>query len=154
MTKRISLGATLPNLLDQLIALNNDIKKASADAGLDPLLLELVKIRASQLNGCAFCLDMHVRDARRLGETEERVYLLSAWRETDRYTEQERAALALTDAITTLSETQDVPDDVYQQATTALTEQQYAVVGWAATVMNAFNRLNVTARTPVPRATR
>jgi AhpD family alkylhydroperoxidase len=151
MSNRIPLSKKAPELQKQLVALNNSIKKAAANAGLDPRLLELVKIRASQLNGCAFCLDMHVRDARELGETEERVYLLSAWRETDRYTEQERAALALTDAMTKLSETQDVPDDVYEQATSRLTEEQYLAVAWAVTTMNAFNRLNVTSRTPVPR---
>jgi AhpD family alkylhydroperoxidase len=149
MSTRISLKQ--PQLLKQLIELNNSVKKAAADAGLDPLVLELCKIRASQLNGCAFCLDMHVKDARKLGETEQRIYLLNAWRETDRYTEQERAALALTDAITKLPETQDVPDDVYEQATAALSEEQYTVVVWAVTVMNAFNRLNVTSRTPVPK---
>ncbi|GHF47861.1 AhpD family alkylhydroperoxidase [Amycolatopsis bartoniae] len=151
MSKRIPLSRSQPDLQKQLVELNNSVKKLAADAGLDPLVLELCKIRASQLNGCAFCLDMHVKDARKLGETEARVYLLSAWREADVYTEQERAALALTDAMTKLSETQDVPDDVYEQATAALSEQQYAAVAWAVTLMNAFNRLNVTSRTPVPR---
>jgi AhpD family alkylhydroperoxidase len=151
MTTRISLNRRQPELLKQLIELNNSVKKLAADAGLDPLVLELCKIRASQLNGCAFCLDMHIKDARKLGETEQRIYLLNAWRETDRYTEQERAALALTEAMTKLSETQEVPDAVYEQATAALSEQQYAAVGWAVTVMNAFNRLNVTSQTPVPR---
>lgn len=151
MSTRISLNRKRPELLKHLIELNNSIKKAAADAGLDPLVLELCKIRASQLNGCAFCLDMHVQDARKLGETEQRIYLLNAWRETDRYSAQERAALALTDAMTKLSETQDVPDDVYEQATAALTEEQYTVIGWAVTVMNAFNRLNVTSHTPVPK---
>jgi AhpD family alkylhydroperoxidase len=78
--------------------------------------------RVGVLNGCAFCLDMHTRGARKLGETERRIYLLGAWRETDLYSEQERAALALTDAMTRLSETQDVPDDVYEQAAGAFTE--------------------------------
>lgn len=149
MTKRIALKQ--PDLLKQLIELNNSVRKLAADAGLDPLVLELCKIRASQLNGCAFCLDMHIKDARKLGETEQRIYLLNAWRETDRYTDQERAALALTEAMTKLSETQEVADAVYEQATAALSEQQYAAVAWAVTVMNAFNRLNVTSQTPVPR---
>lgn len=84
------------------------VEKAAADAGVDQRLIELVKIRASMLNGCAFYLDMHSRDARKLGESERRIALVSAWRETDLYSEQERAALALTDAMTRLSETQDV----------------------------------------------
>src|SRR5258708_21972050 len=83
---------------------------------LDQRLIELVKIRGSMLNGCSFCLDLHTRNARKLGETERRIYLLGAWRETNLYTEQERAALALTDAMTLLPETQDVPDEVYAQA--------------------------------------
>lgn len=151
MTTRISLGRSQPGLRDQLIELNNAVTKLAADAGLDPLVLELAKIRTSQLNGCAFCLDMHIKDARRLGETEQRIHLLTAWRETDRYTEQERAALALTEALTKLSDTQEVPDAVYEQATAVFSEAQYAAVAWAVTVMNAFNRINVTSRTPVPR---
>ncbi len=85
-----------------------------------------------------------------LGETERRIYLLSAWREAGLYTEQERAALALTDAMTRLSETQDVPDVVYTQAAGAFTADQYRAVAWAITVINAFNRLSVTSRKPPP----
>ncbi|KAA9155772.1 carboxymuconolactone decarboxylase family protein [Amycolatopsis acidicola] len=150
MTKRISLSNTRPAWLKGVIAINDDLKTAAADAGLDPKLLELLKIRTSQLNGCAFCLDMHVKDARKIGETEQRIYLLNAWREAGVYTEQEEAALALADAMTKLSETQDVPEDVYQRATAAFTEEQYTVIAWAITIMNTFNRLNVTSHTPVP----
>src|SRR5258708_3495117 len=100
----------------QLLQLHTLVEKAAADAGLDQWLIELVKIRGSMLNGCSFCLDLHTRNARKLGETERRIYLLGAWRETNLYTEQERAALALTDAMTLLPETQDVPDEVYAQA--------------------------------------
>ena len=144
------MGRGAPGLMKQLIALNSSIEKEAANVGLDQRILELVKIRASQLNGCAFCLDMHVRDARKLGESERRIYLLNAWREVDDYNEQERAVLALCDSMTRLSETQDVPDEVYEQALAVFTEDQYRVVGWGITVMNAFNRLNVTSRTPVP----
>src|SRR5208282_3629196 len=118
--------------------------------GVDQRLIELVKIRASMLNGCSFCLDMHARDARKLGESERRIYLLGAWRETSLYTAQERAALALTEAMTRLSETQDVPDQVYDQAVRVFTEAQYRVVAWAITVINAFNRLSVTSRKALP----
>jgi AhpD family alkylhydroperoxidase len=151
MTHRIPIRTVAPALHRQLVELNDSVMKAGADAGLDHRLLELVKIRTSQLNGCAFCLDMHVRDAREIGESERRISLLAAWRETDDYTEQERAALALAEAVTKIGQTQHVPDDVYGEAVRVFTEQQYAVVLWAATVMNAFNRLNVTSRTPVPR---
>lgn len=152
MSERIRLSRVRPDLTKQLIELNDSIKKAAADAGVDPRLLELLKIRTSQLNGCAFCLDMHVRDARKMGETERRIYLLNAWREAgDDYSEQDRAALALAEAITKLDQTQDVPDDVYHEAVRVFTEEQFTVLAWAVTVMNAFNRLNVTSRTPVPR---
>lgn len=150
MTDRIQLADALPALYKHQLAMNTAVKKAAADAGLDARLLELVKVRASQLNGCAFCLDMHAALARELGEAERRLYLLGTWREAGVYTDAERAALALTDAITTLSDTQDVPDDVYAQATAAFTEEQYAVVAWAIAVINTFNRINVTSRKPVP----
>jgi alkylhydroperoxidase family enzyme len=102
------------------------------------------------LNGCAFCLDMHARDARKLGESERRIYLLGAWWETELYSGQERAALALTDAMTRLSQTQDVSDEIYERAVSVFTEEQYRVVAWAITVINAFNRLGVTSRKPLP----
>lgn len=147
---RIPFGQVVPDAYKQLAALQRTVEKAAADAGLDARLLELVKTRASQINGCAFCIDMHTRDARKLGESERRLYLLNAWRETDLYTEQERAALALTEAMTTLPAHQDVPDDVYAQATAAFTEEQYAAVAWAVTLINSWNRVAVTSRTPLP----
>ncbi|WP_027947357.1 carboxymuconolactone decarboxylase family protein [Amycolatopsis taiwanensis] len=150
MSKRIRLGTVMPEQHKRLVELHHSVQKAAADAGLDPLLIELVKNRVSQINGCAFCLDMHVREARQLGETDRRIYLLPVWRESPDYSEQERAALALAEAITGIATTQDVPDDVYDEAIRVFTEQQYGVIVWAATVMNAFNRLNVTSRTPVP----
>jgi AhpD family alkylhydroperoxidase len=150
VTKRVSLGdrAWEPN--QQLRQLHTLVEQTAADAGLDQRLIELVKIRSSMLNGCAFCLDMHTRDARKLGETERRIYLLGAWREAGLYSEQERAALALTDAMTRLSETQDVPDEVYEQAVSVFTEDQYRAVAWTITVLNAFNRLGVTSRWKLP----
>jgi AhpD family alkylhydroperoxidase len=152
MTHRIRLGGVIPDLMKQLIELNNSVGKAAADAGVDPRLMELIKIRTSQLNGCAFCLDMHVRDARKAGETERRIYLLNAWRDAgDDYSEQDRAALALAEAMTRLAETQDVPDDVYDEAARVFTKEQLTAVAWAITVMNAFNRINVTSHAPVPR---
>jgi AhpD family alkylhydroperoxidase len=151
VSNRIQLSPKLPDAYQTLRSLHTQVEKAATDAGLDPKLVELVKIRASQLNGCAFCLDMHSRDARKLGESQRRIIMLSAWWETELYTEQERAALALTEAMTKLSEHQDVPDGVYQQATSVFSEEQYVAIGWAATVINAFNRLGVTSRKPLPR---
>ena len=151
MPGRIQLSGGNSELYQQLLGLHTMVEKAAADAGLDQRLIELVKIRASMLNGCAFCLDMHARDARKLGESERRIYLLGAWRETSLYTVQERAALALTEAMTRLPETQDIPDQVYDEAIRVFTEDQYRVVAWAITVINAFNRLGVTSRkAPAP----
>jgi AhpD family alkylhydroperoxidase len=150
VTKRISLGGRASEPNQQLHRLHTLVEKTAADAGLGRRLVLLIYIRSSMLNGCAFCLDMHTRDARKLGETERRIYLLGAWRETDLYSEQERAALALTDAMTLLPQTQDVPDEVYQQAVSVFTEDQYRAVAWTITVINAFNRLGVTSRWKLP----
>ena len=150
MPARIQLSGGNSELYQQLLRLHTMVEKAAAGAGLDQRLIELVKIRASMLNGCAFCLDMHARDARKLGESERRIYLLGAWRETSLYTAPERAALALTEAMTRLPETQDVPDQVYDEAIRVFTEEQYRVVAWAITVINAFNRLRVTSRKAPP----
>jgi AhpD family alkylhydroperoxidase len=149
MTQRIQLSERTSEPYQQLLRLHALVENAVTEAGLDQRLIELVKIRSSMLNGCAFCLDLHTRDARRLGETEQRLYLLSTWREADLYTEQERAALALTDAMTRLPDTQDVPDEVYAQAAGVFTEDQYRAVAWAITVINAFNRISVTSRRPL-----
>lgn len=150
VTKRIQLSDALPDAFQHLLAMHTAVEKAAADAGLDRGLIELVKIRASQLNGCAFCVDLHTRDARRLGESERRLYLLSAWWETELYTEQERAALALTEAMTRLPQHQDVPEDVYRRATEVFSQEQYVAVAWAATVINTWNRLGVTSHKPLP----
>ncbi len=152
MSQRIQLSGGTFEPYQQLLVLRRLVEKAAADAGLDPRLIELVKIRASMLNGCAFCLDRHTRDARSLGETERRIFLLGAWREAGLFTEQERAALALTDAMTLLPQAQEVPDEVYQQAVAAFTQTQYRAVAWAITMINAFNRLAVTSRKPLPAA--
>lgn len=150
MTKRIQLSQRTWEPYQQLLDRHALVEKAAADAGVDQRLIEMVKIRGSMLNGCSFCLDLHTRNARKLGETERRIYLLVAWRETDLYTEQERAALALTDAMTRLPETQDVPDEVYAQAVGVFTEDQYRAVAWTITMINTFNRLSVTSRKPLP----
>ncbi|HEX3778046.1 MAG TPA: carboxymuconolactone decarboxylase family protein [Pseudonocardiaceae bacterium] len=150
LNQRINLGKQLPAAYKELLAMHQSVTRAAVDAGIDPQLIELVKIRASQLNGCAFCLDMHSRDARQLGETERRLFVLAAWRETDLYTEQERAALALTEAMTNLPIDRDVPDEVYQQAAKAFSNEQLAVVAWAVTVINTFNRLGVFSRLALP----
>jgi AhpD family alkylhydroperoxidase len=150
LSERINLGVRLPVAYKHLIAMHQSVTKAAADAGIDPKLIELVKIRSSQLNGCAFCLDMHSRDAREHGESERRIFVLATWRETTLFTECERAALALAEAMATLSSNQDVPDEVYARAAKVFSDEQLAIVAWATTVINAFNRLGVFSRLALP----
>ncbi len=136
-----------PEVYKAMIALD-----AAAKKGLDPTLVELVKIRASQLNKCAFCLDMHIRDARGAGETEERIYLLSAWAEAEEYyTEKERAALALTEAVTVVTDG-FVPDEVYERAAAHFEEPELAQLIALITTINAWNRFGVTTRMTPGRA--
>ena len=122
------------------------LQRAVHESGLEPSLLELVKTRASKINGCAYCLDMHTKDARAGGETEQRLYALSAWRETPFYTDRERAALAWTEAVTLISETH-VPDEVYEQAREQFSEQELAYLTLAIIAINGWNRLAVSFRT-------
>jgi AhpD family alkylhydroperoxidase len=110
--------------------------------GLEAALLELIKMRASQINGCAYCLDMHSKDARAAGETEQRLYLLSAWRESPFYTSRERAALAWTEAVTLVSHTH-VPDDVYQLAREQFSEVELVNLTMAIIAINGWNRLEI-----------
>ncbi|GGR15202.1 alkyl hydroperoxide reductase AhpD [Streptomyces netropsis] len=118
----------------------------AARKGLDPTLIELVKIRASQLNHCAFCIDMHIKDARKAGMTEERIYLLNAWEEAaGYYTEKEQAAIALTEAVTVLTDG-FVPDAVYDRAAAQFEEQELAQLIALITTINAWNRIGVTTR--------
>jgi len=115
--------------------------------GLEPSLLELVKLRASQINGCAYCIDMHFKDACAAGETTQRLYLLDAWRETSLYSEQERAALAWTEAVTLIHE-DGAPDDVYEQVRKHFSEKQLAYLTLAVVTINSWNRLSISFRMP------
>jgi len=124
----------------------SQLERQVRESGLEAPLLELVKTRASQINGCAFCLDMHTKDARARGETEQRLYALSAWRETPFYTDRERAALAWTEAVTLIAETH-VPDDVYEQAREQFSEQELANLTLAIIAINGWNRLAISFRT-------
>jgi AhpD family alkylhydroperoxidase len=115
--------------------------------GVDPVIAELVKIRASQINRCAFCLDMHITDARKAGESDQRIFLLSAWEEAPGlYTDKERAALALTEAVTRLTDG-FVPDEVYDRAAAHFDEVELSRLVGAIVAINAWNRFNVTFRT-------
>jgi len=114
-------------------------------SGLDPKLLELVKMRASQLNGCAFCIDMHSKDARAHGETEQRLYLLDAWREAPFYSDRERAALEWTEAVTLVA-TSHVPDEVYERVRKQFDAEEIAKLTFAVVTINAWNRLAISFR--------
>jgi AhpD family alkylhydroperoxidase len=113
--------------------------------GLDHSLLELVKLRASQINGCAHCIDMHTKELRADGESEQRLYLLNAWEESPFYSDRERAALAWTEALTTLGS--GVPDEVYEQARAQFSEQELANLTLAIVAINGNNRVNIAFRT-------
>jgi AhpD family alkylhydroperoxidase len=114
-------------------------------SGLERSLLELVKIRASQINGCAYCINMHTTDARKLGESDERMHLLNAWREAPVFSERERAALAWVEAVTLVAE-DHVPDDVYQEARRQFSEKEIVDLTAAAVTINAWNRLAIAFR--------
>lgn len=141
MEPRFSHAELNPDLYRRMAALNSAVQ----NCGLDPQLLELINMRSSQINGCAYCLDMHSKDARAMGETEQRLYALNAWRETPFYTERERAALALTEAITLITDGH-VPDAVYEQARRVFDEKEVGQIVWSAAVINTWNRLAISAR--------
>ncbi len=140
-TTRIKLKKLSPDFYKAMIALDS-----AAAAGIDPPLAELVRIRASQLNGCAHCLDMHSKDARASGETEQRIYVLSAWRECPGlYTEKEQAALALTECVTLLA-SDGVPDDVYERAAAHFPDAELSQLLSLIVTINAWNRIAVSTR--------
>ena len=143
---RLKIYKTSPELYDAMMALSN-----AAAKDIDAELGELIKIRASQINHCAYCLDMHTRDARKHGVSKQKLDVLAAWAEADGlFTERERAALALTEAITELGDGH-VPDDVYARAAAVFTDRELGQVIAMAVTINAWNRINVTIRLEPPR---
>ena len=123
------------------------LEKYIASCGLDHKFVHLLKLRASQINGCAFCIDMHSIDARAEGETEQRLYALNAWRETDFFTDRERAGLAWVEAVTQVSETH-VPDEVYDEARRHFSEKEIFDLTFITATINAWNRISIASRTP------
>ena len=117
-------------------------------SGLERSVIELVKIRASQMNGCAYCIDMHTKEARAMGETEQRIYALSAWRETPFFSERERAALEWTESVTRVGDTH-VPDDVFASVRAHFEEAELVALTFAVIAINAWNRLAIAFRAPV-----
>ena len=144
MTGRINIRKYIASQGGQaLLALGQAVR----DSRLEPSLLHLVELRASQINGCAFCVDMHTKEARAHGETEQRLYALSVWREAPFYSERERAALEWAEAVTRVADSH-VPDDVYARARAQFAEQELVELTFAIVATNSFNLLNVSFRTP------
>ena len=144
MQSRLSYGKAYPDAFKAMLALSQTVEKT----GLPAQLVDLVNYRVSQLNGCAFCLDMHSKDLRARGETEQRLYMISAWREVPQlYSSRERAALAWAEAVTRLTD-QEVPDAVYDMACREFSEAELTQLTLAVVAINSWNRFNVAFRTP------
>ncbi len=142
MKSRLDYSSAAPGALKAMYA----VETYARESGLDRKLLELVKLRASQINGCAYCVDMHTKDARVLGETEQRLYAVVVWREAPFFTDRERAALAWTEAVTLVSDT-GVPDDVYELARSQFSEKELVDLTMAIIAINGWNRLAISFRT-------
>jgi AhpD family alkylhydroperoxidase len=141
MTTRLNAKAIAPDAFKTLRGLQDYVDAS----GLEKPLIELVKVRASQINGCAFCIAMHTADAIKGGESHARLHLLNAWRETEIFTARERAALALTEAVTLIAEGH-VPDAVYEEARQQFSDKEVVYLAYAIFAINAFNRLAITFR--------
>lgn len=141
MTERLNYTQASPGGFAALRALQHHVQ----NSGLEHDLLELVKMRASQINGCAYCLDMHSKDARAGGETEQRLYLLNAWRESPFYSERERAALAWTEALTRIA-VNNVPDELYEQVRQQFSDNELVDLSLAIVAINGWNRLAIPFR--------
>ena len=142
MEPRINYGNVSPDAIKAM----RELEKYVASSGLERPLYELVKTRASQINGCAYCLDMHTKDARKAGETEQRLYALSAWRETPFFTERERAALEWTEALTVISQN-NVPDSLYEKVRKSFDEKEMIALTMGIIAINGWNRLAIGFRT-------
>ena len=142
MEQRIDLTKHALDAQKSLYAL----EKYIANSGLDHKLIHLLKMRASQINGCAYCIDMHSKDARALGESEQRLYELNAWREAPFYTDRERAALEWTESLTLVSQTH-VPDEVYESVKNHFSEKEIVDLSILVSVINVWNRLAISTRT-------
>jgi AhpD family alkylhydroperoxidase len=142
---RIHYETAAPEVFAAMRALEGQVRRT----GLEPALLELVRLRASQINGCAFCIDMHTRDARAAGEAERRLHLVAVWRETELFSGRERAALAWTESVTLVASTH-VPDEVRELALEHFTEAELVKLTLAVIAINGWNRLAISFRQPLP----
>ena len=148
MQPRMNFYAASPDAMKALMAVETFVQKC----GLEPALVDLVKTRASQINGCSYCLQMHTAEARKRGEAEERLYLLAAWRESPLFSDRERAALAWTEAVTLVADTH-VPDEVYDDARSQFSEAELVNLTAAVAAINAWNRVAISFRAVHPTAT-
>jgi AhpD family alkylhydroperoxidase len=145
MKPRLNFFQAAPEIIKALTAIETQLQ----GSGLDQSLIELVKTRASQINGCAYCINMHTQDARKHGEAEQRLYLLNAWREAPIYTDRERAALAWTEAVTLISETR-APDDVYAEVRAHFSDVETVNLTMLIATINAWNRIAISLRAVPP----
>jgi AhpD family alkylhydroperoxidase len=148
MSERVNLGKAAPELYQAVIQLEQLVSKAGKSAGIADGFAHLLRLRASQLNECAFCVRMHARDASTSGESNDRISMVSAWRESAYFNGEERAALALVEAITLIAEGQ-LPDAVYAEAAQSLSSEKISAIEWLAVVINAWNRIAISSRYPV-----
>jgi AhpD family alkylhydroperoxidase len=148
MSARVNLGKAAPELYQAVSSLDKLASQATKSAGLDEGFCHLLRLRASQINQCAFCVRAHTRDALASGESTDRISVLPAWRETQYFTQKERAALELVEAITLISAGQ-VPDSVYAKAVEALSSEEVAAIEWLSVVINAWTRIAISSRYPV-----
>lgn len=147
--KRLDLQGPVPGFTRAMAQLQRATARELHDAGIEPRLRYLIEIRASQLNGCAYCIDMHTKNARAIGETEQRIYALPAWREAPFYTLQERAALAFAESVTLLADTH-VPDADYEAVAAVFSEREVAALITAIVTINSWNRIVATTRSYEP----
>ncbi|MEU6553329.1 carboxymuconolactone decarboxylase family protein [Streptomyces sp. NPDC046915] len=147
--RRIFVDKQSPKAFHALLETSEAVRAVAAEAGLDRTTVELINLRVSQLNGCAYCLDLHTRAALRAGESPQRLGVLAAWRDTASFTDSERAALALAE-VTTDPTNADAQASAYDAARQVLTDDQVSAVIWVAITINAFNRVSILSKHPVP----
>ena len=148
MENRVNLGKIAPEIYQAVANLERQASAYAASAGITEGFAHLLRLRASQLNQCAFCVRLHTRDALASGESSDRISVMTAWRETQYFDEKERAALALIEAVTLIAEEQ-VPDSVYAEAAAVLSKEEIAAVEWLGVAINTWNRIAIASRYPV-----
>lgn len=145
MTKRINIGMEVPSMYKKLSSMEEELKELTLKAGINEGFVHLLKLKASQINKCAYCIRLHTKDALACKESIERISVIAAWEESDYFSSKEKACLSLVEAITLVSENQ-VPDEVYEKAKEVLTKEELIAVEWLSIVINSWNRLAISSR--------